>query len=420
MTTILEPDTIVSKTEDLEFFNEKSNIFNYYLVNSKKKDPTFTDILNVKKVEVYKDSSAVYYLKDFFGDGYSFSAKDLKSTFSIINDEQVKVIVDKSIGLFKSKLQDIKGIFQTFYLAENLDITQLDYLLANIKTIKTRDTNFDIYIKFPSILIKNSNGKSHFIKDLYIKFQFSYDYGNNVLRLANLYGYRPNRTLGEWKAEYIHSHIQGSGTSSTPFNSGFCFGSTKIAVSFSKLRHSEINFTTQDLETFLIEFIGYLSWESLEGGPYRRIGDISSANYIPLSGLQKYNIDTEECVKIIQNIDIPIIDRNGIPEVDSQKLEKILLSLSIPNLSIPFLGFNSELNLYLTPNTSDERDEINRYKKVVSQRSFKFNNSTIKGDVISTDFENNSLINKVINPNYLNSLTIGINKILINNLNHLI
>jgi len=129
-----------------------------------------------------------------------------------------------------------------------------------------------ITIKFPLITVTNSRGLQHTIEDIYVRL-FT---GERRLQ-DRLRGKRGKLTSNEYVSDYAHSHLPGNTNES--FHN-FCLGGeTSIAHMISELQadHWEDNPRQWELnfEAVIYQLETYLSWESIEGTPFRRIENIS-------------------------------------------------------------------------------------------------------------------------------------------------
>ena len=133
--------------------------------------------------------------------------------------------------------------------------------------------SFNIIIHFPEIKILNSRNFSHIIRDLYFKTEINI---NNLTDLykANIdvYGRRTTLTPAESYSGYAHSHIStGIGEWSR-----FCLGSSDFKSVIESLKMS---LSEEDWYLFFFSIENYVSWESLEGGPYKFMEGISEGTY---------------------------------------------------------------------------------------------------------------------------------------------
>lgn len=137
-----------------------------------------------------------------------------------------------------------------------------------------------ILIHFPAFTITNSKNARHDIKDLYIRLQ--YNHPNKVFS-GGYDGARTSITKSELNGNYAHSHLPSITDTSVGAFSGFCLGRSTLSYLLSDLATLEMK--EEKLEDIKLKFLlvlmeieNYLQWESLEGGPYRRMSNINSGN----------------------------------------------------------------------------------------------------------------------------------------------
>lgn len=132
---------------------------------------------------------------------------------------------------------------------------------------------FDLTIHFPEVVIENNRHTKHYIKDLWVRFSTSInspDRNNNYALNVRPTGRRTTASLKEIQSGYAHSHL--SRNESFLRFQNFCLGQSQYASIIDNLR---INGTEEDWELALLSLPNYVKWESLEGGPYIRMSDIS-------------------------------------------------------------------------------------------------------------------------------------------------
>ena len=171
-----------------------------------------------------------------------------------------------------------------------------------------------IYILFPEVNITNRNQETHLIKDLLVSVRI-YNHENRNLRLNSLVGGRLTLSYAEYQNDYFHSHLSISKNSistemNLPYLSNFCTGSGEINI-----YHSNINgdgFTEERFMRYAMQIMSLVSYESIEGTPYRYLSRISAR---PRSG-RIFNINN----RIIQTFKRTVINyyRNGeiVPKLD--------------------------------------------------------------------------------------------------------
>lgn len=136
-------------------------------------------------------------------------------------------------------------------------------------------------VLYPEIIIKNSIGEQHTIKNLFVLFLFKYKRGQWVI--DSFQGLRTTLSYLEFYYNYGHSHLPSSSIKSyfSKLQSHkFCLGSSTLGMSIS-----EYNTSTEEeessllLEGILYTLDTYVTWESLEGVPHNYIRSL-----IPLGG----------------------------------------------------------------------------------------------------------------------------------------
>jgi hypothetical protein len=158
----------------------------------------------------------------------------------------------------------------------------------------------NIYVHFPSLVITNSKGYEHPILDLFVKFTITNINPNNDYRCdVYIEGTRSTFSLKEMCNAYVHSHLLGGSYS---FHQ-FCLGSSSYGMLLTDVRMNPTE------ETWLMIFMGlenYVSWESLEGGPYRKIHEMTLPNRNVNSSML-----TQELRKIIPYLPKQVWGFNG-------------------------------------------------------------------------------------------------------------
>lgn len=144
----------------------------------------------------------------------------------------------------------------------NYDVAQ--YIMDSIPVI-------EIYVHFPEITITNSRKQSQKINDLFVRFSAKNIHVENGYKCdVSFEGMRTTYSFREMWVRYGHSHL----------NSTFEFYQFCTGTSFyNTLIYSDLRMNPTE-ETWLMAFMGlenFVSWESLEGGPYHKIENIRGA-----------------------------------------------------------------------------------------------------------------------------------------------
>jgi hypothetical protein len=173
------------------------------------------------------------------------------------------------------QLAELKEKFKTFVFTSDevyaiaKDIFGEEY----IDIEKVSATEFNLIVLFPEINITNSRRHKHVIKDIYVKINIDISVQNvstgDRLSTITLSGRRGKLSEEEFQSNYGHSHFSGGGTERW---SDFCLGSSDFAMILQTMRFS---LTPEDWSLLFLSLENYLSWESLEGGPYKNIQNIA-------------------------------------------------------------------------------------------------------------------------------------------------
>lgn len=149
------------------------------------------------------------------------------------------------------------------------DIFGEPFVHLNIQT----PTRFYIIVHFPEVNITNSKRRTHVIKDLYVKINIDLNYitdvNNDQVANIELDGWRGSLSEEEYQSSYSHSHFSGNGIERW---STFCLGSSDFAMILQTMKFS---ITPEDWTLLFLSLENYVSWESIEGGPYKHIESIS-------------------------------------------------------------------------------------------------------------------------------------------------
>lgn len=296
----------------------------------------------------------------------------------------------------------------------------------------------NIILKFDSVNVSNSKGLSHTIYDMYIKLNMS----NNFDRLLRIEGKRCKVKLIEYISKYKFSHLSDSGWERW---SHFCFGNNTVMSNLtSMLVTSEFNLIL--FEALLLQLPQYLSWESLEGGPYKRIANISYG-----SQQSYFSIDHNRLVDTIEENILPnlidVIELNitrynlhniysirETPQLERTICNIVMKNNLLHNQNIPtdyplqqvknfVTGEYSNIEVAKDKDNNEHKLLVARYNKIKSQLptiSFRFKNEDIRLELIPENFEgNNDLIeenkfidndNIVLNPYIYKPIIDHINK----------
>lgn len=199
-------------------------------------------------------------------------------------------------------------------------------------------------IHFPEIEIKNSRDNRHLIRDLYVGLHLTSTY-----RIGNtsVTGTRSTRTIDEVNSNYVHSHLS-SYDRALDF-SHFCLGTGVINENLLLARDSDPSVNNFGYEILFESLNSFVAWESLEGGPYARITNISS-NSRRHTSIYNWNDGSSNATTRLKglldilnkyNYNIPIewnfnksfvVNKTSIIDIDKDKLKVSLREFLLSNM----------------------------------------------------------------------------------------
>lgn len=156
------------------------------------------------------------------------------------------------------------------------------------QTIEVFGENWDIQVKtqsddtvnivgidilFPKVTIKNSQRSTHEIIDLYLKLILA-EGPSNKIAIESIAGARGKLSVKEYSCSYLHSHLPRNHLGTAPEGLSFqrfCTGSGAINTTMGRFNADN---SADNASDFLLRLITLVSWESLEGVPHTRMGDI--------------------------------------------------------------------------------------------------------------------------------------------------
>ena len=208
-----------------------------------------------------------------------------KQTVDIYNgDEKVFTFEIPETQGMEAKKQKVVEFFQQpifFQVVNSLNKFYKDKFDIQLPEYFQRDVNDEVVfaqteisvaviIKFDEINITNSLNHTALLKDMFVKFDIIFNkHGKCKFTQPYLYGVRSTMYAYEVYTGYIHSHL-GVRSRQLPTFNDFCLGSGPISMVLIELSNYD-KFKIIKFEGFLYQLKNYLSWESIEGGPYIRI-----------------------------------------------------------------------------------------------------------------------------------------------------
>ena len=244
------------------------------------------------------------------------------------------VISETLFNQYKICMKVISDIYENKWDVDFILTQTSSKIYINIKAV---------HILFEEIVITNSGGQNHTIKDLLVAIGLQND-DNRRLKIERLKGGRLTLTYAEFQSNYFHSHLSvdcqrlnGGDYSVVPFFTPFCTGSGEI-----NMYQSDINgdgFTERNFIAFAMQIMTLVTWESLEGMPYIymrniRIRPSSGSYFYPSERGHSEPVYRKILTNLIENQITPDIDvifnsNNSFEVVDNEKISKLANELPL-------------------------------------------------------------------------------------------
>ena len=266
-----------------------------------------------------------------------------------------------------------------------------------------------IYIWFSEITIRNRNDKTHQIKDLIIKFELRNN-GTN-LSIGDLLGGRMSLSYAEYQSDYFHSHLSISkGAISNgmtlPYMDSFCTGSGEINIYQSNINGD--GFTEERFMRYAMQILSLVSYESIEGTPYRYMDRIRthsrSGSHFHLDNRKKELffqkvINWYKQLETIPNIDITIDSTNSYSVALNENFQKFVENVQYEdNDKASFFCILGENNNYYAYNSAPG------FTTPLTVRNTFIFRSEVKNMVIEPAPQGNTTVTHIIHPSLIKYL----------------
>ena len=290
-------------------------------------------------------------LRDLYIERLVPSIEDIKNTLKDYFGEDrfdFKVIKDPNFLSFLNSKDRKDTEANRNFINNSFKKTQVDCSTYYNKPV------YIIHIYFPFLTVRNSQNLKDNIEDLYIRIRLS-PFLNAITNDYGIYfeGIRTTFSARHWNSNYNFSHM-ALGANQLVF-SKFCLGSTDFSVLCNSLhcQHESNNFNL-----YCQQLKDYLSWESLEGVPYKKMGDIrtvdSQSVSITSSQLNSYFISYLSH-DFMPDFKIEQCDTAYIIKVDNNDRFKEFVTSLITNEN-HFQSWNSETKTYFNRNSGGNVD----------------------------------------------------------------
>ena len=193
-----------------------------------------------------------------------------------------------------------------------------------------------IYILFPIVNITNRYNERHTIKDLLVEIRLRSHINQNI-KLKNLKGGRLTLSYAEYQSDYFHSHLSTTKSAissgmTLPYMDSFCTGSGEINIYQADINGED--FTEERFMRYALQILSLVSYESIEGTPYRYIDRIRthsrSGSYFHLLDNRRKELFFQKVInwykqsETIPNIDITIDSTNSYSVAQNENFQKFV------------------------------------------------------------------------------------------------
>jgi hypothetical protein len=210
-------------------------------------------------------------------------------------------------------------------------------------------------VLYPEFTITNSHGDSHKIKDLVVIHQVAYNPNNGGhIYTKHPMGGRLSKTKLEIAAQYQQSHLSGhSEWNKNPFYvSSFCVGGDTDVSRMIAEFEVEMDWDRYELYLFCVDSM--ITWESLEGVPYRKMRDIKNAlnNKVTSANQNQVNTLVDRIIKDKMPLNLDFYIDKGLYRIrPNEKADEF-----VKNLVLQWFDFNKYKFILVSrvPNTFNE------------------------------------------------------------------
>ncbi len=302
---------------------------------------------------------------------------------------------------FKSAIRIINDIYDNSW--------DINFKLA-FHNNKLRIEIQGIYILFPIVNITNRNNKRHTIKDLLVEIRI-YNHRNQDIRIENLKGGRLTLSYAEYLSDYFHSHLSTtkgaiSNGMTLPYMDSFCTGSGEINIYQSNINGD--GFTEERFMRYAMQILSLVSYESIEGTPYRYMDRIRthsrSGSYFHLDNRRKELffqkvINWYKQLETIPNIDITIDSTNSYSVALNENFQKFVEDVQYEaNDKAKFFCILGESNNYYAYNSAPE------FTTPPTVRNTFIFRSEVKNMAIEPAPQGNTTVTHIIHPSLIKYL----------------
>lgn len=345
--------------------------------------------MNLERIKDYFLKAGVstdfsWFLDKFERGKLCFFKKTVNDTYNIYEDYDKFYILDKTkeedVDIFVNFRNMIKALNNFYPNRWDIDI---EFIIYNDFVTTSDDYKVVVLIKgiviyYPNVTISNEKNKQHSIKDLFVNLKFELNRKTKKVNIIGIFGRRATLTYEEVCSNYVHSHLNPNifcyfETSNKDYFRNtitrFCTGSGEINILLAEYNSND--FSEDRFNLILVQLMTLISWESIEGTPYRYINNIK----IELNGITPREIKLYDsyCNHIryirdgfsnnkVKPEDLKFIVKNSKIELDENSFDDFILKLSnsCSTTKSYFICFKFDGKYYM--HNSIKPSEIKYYK----------------------------------------------------------
>lgn len=250
--TLNDENIELSTDEELELLEELSTLNNISIneINNT------NQINNTNEMTITQNTNDILFIEDYTPE-------------QLLELQKTEVL---ETPVVESNLDIVKRVLNEIYPDSHdiLDVSKNKEYCNRLRLYST--TKYQIAVNFKDVIISNSRNEKTTIDSIYIFFFLD----ENCKMLTYLFGYRDITNFSHAMSEYAHSHLCGFNilTNDLTGNNRFCLGSNSSAISIPVNNCLAESFSETNFRSLLVTLIGFVSWESLEGTPYKYIKNI--------------------------------------------------------------------------------------------------------------------------------------------------
>jgi hypothetical protein len=184
-----------------------------------------------------------------------------------------EILHKRNYAIFTEQLFELITVFERKF------VDKWDIHLNNRRISNKNYYEISFIFHYPKLEITNSSEQSRNLLDLVVVLPVTFSVDNNCIYTKRVQGTRLTLVQDEWNRGYMHSHLPGI-SKITDFSeclttNSFCIGSEDLSELDIEL---SAEFDSDKFELMLYTIDSLVAWESLEGGPHCRIGEITVEN----------------------------------------------------------------------------------------------------------------------------------------------